>query len=123
MNNFNLETTKFRILLITICSLFVFLIWQAFYYLPQEEENINYTEISSPAVPSTREIIEEESSKIEESKSVSSFSYFSEKDLFKLSAEKLTAVAKYKKKFNKKQSFNIFTKLTALRLPERKDAI
>ena len=46
MNNFDFETKKFRILLIVICSLFILLIWQAFSYLPQEDENINFQEIS-----------------------------------------------------------------------------
>ena len=46
MENFNFEFTKYRILLIIICSLFILLVWQAFSYLPQEENDINYQDIN-----------------------------------------------------------------------------
>lgn len=45
MNKFNLESIKFASVIVIICLLFIMLVWNAFKYLPKDDDN-NYQEIS-----------------------------------------------------------------------------
>ena len=61
MKKYNLDSAKFFSLVVAICAMFVFLVWNAFNYLPKDEDAIIYQDVNSNKKVSFKEEKKQES--------------------------------------------------------------